>query len=176
MANKPTTTVDTIWADKAGRLVRFSFNVELKTTLLGNYDIAGMAADARHVIEKIDSLSDCELVGVRLAFPITISTSGYKASAAAESSARRGAVAYFLGEPGDNQRAELVSVLVPDPVNEALDFTQRIIRLKHTHGPVFDFLSVFVDKAFTSYGEHVLSYKGSIYRQRAVNRRSKQAA
>lgn len=176
MANKATANVETLWADANGRLARFSFNIELKTTALGNYDLNAMAGAIRQVVEKIDVLSECEFLGAILSFPIPFSTSGYKGQPAAESSCRRGAIAFFRGEPGENERAEIVSVLVPDPVEQALDKTGRIIRLNPSHGATFDFLAGFVDKALTSYGEAVLSYKGSIYRQRAVTKRSKQAA
>lgn len=176
MANKPTATVQSLWADAGGRLIRLSFNIELKTTVIGNFDLNAMAADAREVLEKIDALSECELLGAFLSFPLPMDPSVLRQQPLAESSARRGAVAYFLGSPGENQRSEIVSVLVPDPQDDALDKTGRIIRLKTDHTGVQNFVSDFVGHARTSYGETIASFKSSIYRQRAVTKRSKQLA
>jgi hypothetical protein len=174
--NKPTATVFTVWVDSNGKVVKHSFNIELKKTVVGNYDIEGMRSDALAVIQKLDVLSECRVLAVFLAIPLDFSTTGYKAEATAESSSRRGALAFFKGAPGENQRQESVEILVGDPADAVLDKSGRMIRLDVTKTAVQDFISAFKGKARTTYGETIQDYNTSFYRQKAVTRRSRQAA
>jgi hypothetical protein len=176
MANKPTATIHSVWADSVGKTIRLSFNIELKKTALGNWDIEAMRSDGLSVLAKIDALSECQLMAAMLEFPLDFSTTGFKATPDAESSARRGALAFFLGTPGENQRQESVEILVGDPKREVLDLGGRVIRLKTSHSLVTDLIDAVKGHARTTYGETVQDYNTSIYRQRALTKRSRQAA
>lgn len=176
MANLKTVQVNLLWQDADGKVFDSSFNVQLVETG-GSPDLNGIAAKVRAVAEAMDALSDAKLVGAFIIMPFPQAAPTLKKdSAEAESTARRHAVTLFNGVPGENGRAELVEIHVPDPKSAVIDSSGPRLRLDVDHSDVGTYITAVKSQALTAYGEAIAGFRTSYIRQRVVTKRSKQAA
>jgi hypothetical protein len=176
MPNKKTVGVSVLWQDADGKVFEQTFNVELVESA-GSPNINAIAGKVQAIVEAVDQLSAAKPVAAFLVFPFPEAAPTVKKNAAeSDSTARRHAVTLFNGAPGENGRAEIVEIHVPDPKASVLDASGPRIRLDTENTDVGTYIMAVKTQALTTYGEAIESFRGSFVRQRVVSVRSKQAA
>lgn len=119
MASVAIVQATTKFTDIAGKTQLVKYNIA-KSEAGGVLGVAAMNTAAGAIVDAIEAMSKLKVGSSRFTLPLVITTTGFKADAAATSTVREQGWIVFLSAAGDSLKPTNAKIFIPSPVDTIL--------------------------------------------------------